>query len=75
MIHAEVTDVKEKVLSFPKLMIGSVSGMVVLMSEPKVGTILLRNGCPYPSGEHRVDFAMDYLTDFTSTISLSNKEV
>ena len=70
--------VKEKLevkkLEFPKLMIGSVTGVVVWFSVHGEGTILIGKEDHYTAGDYECEFVMSNFTDFNEEITLKNKQ-
>ena len=75
MVTVEIKNSEEvKELGFPKLMIGSVTGVVVWFSVPGEGTILIGKEGNYTAGEYECEFVMSNFTDFNEELTLKNKQ-
>ena len=59
---------------FPKLMIGDKTGMVVLMTENKVGTVVNSgDNIDRKVGWYYNDWQMEHFTDFDGVVTLKNE--
>ena len=75
MITVEVKNSEEvKELEFPKLMIGSATGVVVWFSVPREGVILIRGESNYNVGYSECGFTMSYFKDFNEELTIKNKQ-
>lgn len=62
-------------LGYPKLMVGDISGMIVMFSAPSSGTVVSSSTHVYDLGFHSNAWAMEDFADLpdTTIIELSNK--
>ena len=57
---------------FPRLMVNDRTDLVVLFSDPDVGTVVSsKDACEV--GDYVSDWIMDHFTDFEGTITLENE--
>ena len=64
---------KDNGLEYPALMIGAVSGVVVLMRGYARGTVVHKSGSTvHDIGEYSSTWSMESFEPFTGTITLSN---
>ena len=74
MITTTVKGVEEvKELEFPKLMIGNITGVVVLFIRPTEGTVIVPGGS-YDAGQYEDEFIMSKFKDFNEELTLKNKQ-
>ena len=75
MITTTVIKEEVKELEFPKLMIGSITGVVVLFIRPLKGTVIIgTKGACYTAGDYECDFVMSNFKDFNEELTLKNKQ-
>jgi hypothetical protein len=63
----------KKVLDFPKLMQGKMSGVIVLFNQVKVGQVVCGECCGHKIGDYANEWCMSKFKDFNGTIKLSNE--
>lgn len=77
MIESSAIDISKQEISFPKLMVGSLSGTIVLMtSESKgygTGTLVKEGFGLLAVGCFSETWDMKYFTDFNGSVTLTNK--
>lgn len=56
---------------WPKLMTNN-NGLVVLFTEPGIGTVVHKGGSASYMGEHYKDWAMKYFRTYNGTVTLEN---
>ena len=77
MIESSAIGISKQEISFPKLMVGSLSGIIVLMvSEYKgygTGTVVKEGDGMLTVGCFSETCDMQYFTDFNGSVTLTNK--
>jgi hypothetical protein len=65
----------KKELPFPKLMKSSSSGAIVLMGQPRQGTVLHTGLGATPVGRYSSTWDMSYFEDYNEEFTIQNVEV
>ena len=73
MVRGEIEG-SERELSFPKLMIGKTSGVIVLMFEHGVGTVVHVGDSGYVIGQRIQYWDMRNFKDYTGSVTITNEE-
>lgn len=76
MIESSAIDIPKQEISFPKLMVGSLSGIIVLMvSEYKgygTGTLVKEGDGMLTVGCFSETWDMEHFTDYNGSVTLTN---
>lgn len=62
---------KDNEINFPKLMISS-KDLIVLFTEPEIGTVVFSSNGLHSVGEHYEGWLMPNFKDFNGVVELSN---
>ncbi len=77
MIESSAIDISKQEISFPKLMVGSLSGIIVLTtSESKgygTGTLVKEGDSRLTVGCFSETWDMKYFTNYNGSVTLTNK--